>query len=290
MLSKAATRSVTCGTLATEGIITHTTSNSLLNSVRTISYSDLKIGDCCGKGAFGTCYAGKMAHMQVCIKVYRLGCEYSFPSEGHLLSLCSHENIPWIYGIVREQSKPKMLVMSWHGIDGKAFSLYRLLKDLSPGCILKLSSQTSKDIILGVISALFCLHSKNMLHNDIKCDNIIVERSFSGVKGFLVDFGKACLISNAKSYKLSAEDRLKYTKNHPQIAPDLRDGHGKQSTASDIYSFGRILKIINEAIIKLPVLGKTSSACTSYSSIDRPTTEGLHKSLFFLFSESYRDS
>ena len=45
----------------------------------------------------------------------------------------------------------------------------------------------------------------------------------------LIDFGKACLVSADKGYDLSTEDKAKYAKHHPQIAPDLRDGKCKQS-------------------------------------------------------------
>lgn len=92
----------------------------------------------------------------------------------------------------------------------------------------------------------------------------------SGLKGILIDFGKACLVSNAKQYKLSNPVKLKYIRHHPQIAPDLRDGKCKQSVQSDIYSFGRILSIVNEACLHLPVLTSLSIMCTEMWALNDP--------------------
>ena len=68
---------------------------------------------------------------------------------------------------------------------------------------------------LGLISALKYLHSKCILHNDIKSDNVVVEYTSSRAKGVLVDLGKACYVSDAKQYTLSKEERQAYAVNHP---------------------------------------------------------------------------
>jgi serine/threonine protein kinase len=199
-----------------------------------------------------------------------------------MLTLCSHENIPWIYGIVT--AKSKILVMSLHNIDGTACSLHRYIHTQHRDGIPDISSPRSKTILSGVVSAIGYIHSKQILHNDIKCDNVILESSPLGLKGILIDFGKACLVSDAKQYKLSNEDKLKYINDHPQIAPDLRDGKCKQSIQSDIYSFGRILRIVNDASLHLAFLTSLSSMCMEYVGSKRPTSDELCTSLSFLLS------
>ena len=92
--------------------------------------------------------------------------------------------------------------------------------------------------MLNVISAIRFLHNKNILHNDIKSDNIVVDEC--GPKAVLIDFGKACFIKEAVKYFLSPEEKSRYKKEHPHIAPDLRDGHCNQSKSTDIFSFGRV--------------------------------------------------
>ena len=100
----------------------------------------------------------------------------------------------------------------------------------------------------------------------------------------LIDFGKACLVLAAKAYDLSMEDKAKYAKHHPQIAPDLRDGKCKQSVYSNVYSFGRVLKIVNQEVnIHLPVLTNLGNMCTMYSNTSRSTADELFSFLSTLF-------
>lgn len=61
----------------------------------------------------------------------------------------------------------------------------------------------------------------------------------------IVDFGKACAINCGTLYRLSVKEREQYKVDHPQIAPDLRDGLCKQNEASDIYSLRRIMSRID---------------------------------------------
>ena len=48
---------------------------------------------------------------------------------------------------------------------------------------------------------------------------------------------------------LSKAEKDMYKKEHPQVAPDLRDGLVGQSEMTDIYSLGRIMKRCNSVII-----------------------------------------
>lgn len=73
---------------------------------------------------------------------------------------------------------------------------------------------------------------------------------YQSIRAVLVDFNKACFIEDAQVYKLSANERLRYAKCHPQVAPEVRDGLQKQSYASDIYAFGRVIDKVNTLILK----------------------------------------
>ena len=183
-----------------------------------------------GHGVFGNCFIGKLAHINVCVKVLKKHRERVFPTEAHILYQCCHENLPWLYGSST------------------------------------LSVPGAKSVMLGLISALKYLHSKCILHNDIKSDNVVVEYTSSRAKGVLVDLGKACYVSDAKQYTLSKEERQAYAINHPQIAPDLREGHCKQGFASDIYLTGRIMAYVNDRVLNIPVIASYSDLCTK-----RPT-------------------
>ena len=113
----------TCGTRATDGDVV-CPDQQLPDGVRQLLMSDLHLtSQCIGKGAYRKCYVANIAHLQVCAKVFRSN--DSFTNEVFMLSLCCHENLPWIYGIVVSESK--ILVMSLHAIDGMACSLHRFI-------------------------------------------------------------------------------------------------------------------------------------------------------------------
>lgn len=86
------------------------------------------------------------------------------------------------------------------------------------------------------------LHGEaNILHNDIKGDNVLITQSSSQAidckfQVVLVDFGKATKVVNAKRYKLTAFEKKEYLQKYPHIAPEVIEGETKQSIQSDIYS------------------------------------------------------
>ena len=130
------------------------------------------------------------------------------------------------------------------------------------------------------------LQSKLVLHNDIKMDNVLTESTSHGVRAILIDFNKACLSCDAKVYKLSHEEK-KYSKYHPQITPEVRNGSQRQSFASDIYSFGRILYKVNEIALTVPCVNSLSLLCLSCVSDKRPSASDLEKYLGNLFNCQY---
>lgn len=181
-----------------------------------------------------------------------------------------------------------MIVMSFHGINFKSCSIHTALsKKVKPddAFVPHFSPGQWKTILLGVISAINHLHAKQILHNDIKHDNVVVDEHRSNVRSVLVDFGKACYELKGKKYNLTESEKAMFKSKHPQIAPDLRDGHCKQTKATDIYSFGRIISSINEEKVSLPILKSLSEKCLDYRSGQRPSTTDLFISFTNLFCE-----
>lgn len=83
---------------------------------------------------------------------------------------------------------------------------------------------------------------------------------------------------------MTKEEKKEYSVNHPQIAPDLRDGHCFQSFASDVYSVGRVLSELNQLVLNIPALSSLSSKCKEYLSSSRPNTSDIFASVNFLLS------
>lgn len=51
-------------------------------------------------------------------------------------------------------------------------------------------------------------------------------------------------------YTLSESERQQFKVEHAHIAPDLRDGLVPQSVATDIYSYGRVIKQCNSVVTR----------------------------------------
>ena len=137
-----------------------------------------------------------------------------------------------------------MIVMSFHSIEGKPCILYDVLNPDEKGTHLALIDW--RKLMLDLVAALCYIHNNGILHNDIKTDNIVLDGSPSQIRCVLIDFGKSCFISQGKRYRLSESSKPYYKEHHPQIAPDLRNGHCHQSTHSDVYSVGRVLQQISK--------------------------------------------
>ena len=83
-----------------------------------------------------------------------------------------------------------------------------------------------------------------IIHRDLKSNNIVLYRRGKDLKPVIIDFGKSVQVHKAMRYKLSEDEKQQYRQIHKHIAPDLIDGMCIPSPSSDMYSFGRIFKNI----------------------------------------------
>lgn len=260
-----------------------TRAESLPATIRHIQWNELKATQSTsamvlvGEGTFARCYFMKLGAMKVCVKVFKSDDKYKalFCAEARILALLCHPNLPWLHAISDDTSKIAVM-MTYHSYEGdKSLSVYDGLKKN-----VKICTSGWQQVLLGCTSALIYLQSKDILHNDIKCDNILIESTELGtVRAVLVDFNKACPSDSARFYTLSPADKRKYIKNHPQVAPEVREGYRCQSFASDIYAFGRVMFKINDLMLTIPFLNSLSLLCLSNVIDKRPTARELHTSI-----------
>ena len=265
------------------------------SNVRQILWTDIEeacvANNSIGKGVFARCFAAHVGGMKtVCIKLLTAGDKYKslFYSESKILSEFCHYNLPWIHGLCCN-SNHVAIVMTHHPYNGRNASMHihdALYKNLDK-TMTDLNRNHWRQVLLGCSSALVYLKSKCILHNDIKSDNILIEKlppTFLEVRAVLIDFNKACLRSEAQRYTLSSKEREYYAKHYPQIAPEVRNGCETQSFSSDIYSLGRIIKKINTAILEIPCICSLAELCLSSLSSKRPSAEELKLTFSNLFS------
>ena len=105
-------------------------------------------------------------------------------------------------------------------------------------------------ICYDIVDALKHLHQKRYRHCDIKTNNVLVSKSKTG---YLIDFGKVKPILNPPAKK--------YANSYDYIAHEVLNGN-PPTPASDIYSFGMIIKAIGETTgdTTLFELGQLSSS------------------------------
>ncbi|TDH65689.1 hypothetical protein CCR75_006897 [Bremia lactucae] len=104
----------------------------------------------------------------------------------------------------------------------------------------KLSEQDAANILQQLMSALEALHQHNILHLDIKPENILFSSKEPDSKIILTDFGLARII-NGKQHPLGQDRPMAGTVGY--IAPEVISSH-VYSEAADVFGAGVILYIL----------------------------------------------
>ena len=204
--------------------------------------------ECCptpiGSGSYGDCYFGKYrGGIEVVVKRARTRDKHSdnkrvikeMVHEGQIISaLGDHEGLPLLYGMITK-TQPMALVLQFHGNNKKALTLYKAAEEkllLQCQCL---------HIFNKICTTMTYVHSKGFLHNDIKSNNVVLEERDNehGYSPIVIDFGKSKMISSYSEKTLIPRGRQKH-----YLAPEVVLS-GKESTASDVFSLGYMLKCIS---------------------------------------------
>ena len=232
-----------------------------------------------GSGRFGTCYLATFSHYQVCVKVPKqCAAKNSVIHEANIMSPFSHCNLPYLFGFCLKNNS---LVMSYHGLGNYSVSLHDVLNPSKCRSEIRGLTQLKTidwmNVLKQILEGCGYLHNNyKIIHNDIKCDNIVVTSGPTHLKAVIVDFGKACRVAEGKHYELSEAEKSQYKRHHGHIAPDLRDGLCNQSPESDIFSLGKVINVvcINFLSNNEDILG-ISNQCLKYYRSDRPSIKQI---------------
>ncbi|CAA7398974.1 unnamed protein product [Spirodela intermedia] len=190
-----------------------------------------------GSGTFGTVYHGKWRGTDVAIKRIRKSCfsgrtseqerlTKDFWREAHILSKLHHPNVVAFYGVVPDGAGGTLATVTEYMVNG---SLRHVLirKDRS------LDRRKRLMIAMDAAFGMEYLHSKNIVHFDLKCDNLLVnmrdpQRPICKVGDFgLSRIKRNTLVSGGVRGTL------------PWMAPELLNGSSNRvSEKVDVFSFG----------------------------------------------------
>ena len=220
------------------------------NGIKEISQNSVvKLQKSISSGTFGACYLAHYRGMVVAVKELKV--------RGHsereiaqqkkevvheatvMLRLGDHCGLPLLYGI---QSKviPFRIIMQFHGINNKSLTIRRTVRKIH------LSNEEWKTVVDLVGRALQFIHSKGVLHNDLKGDNILLERRENYYNPVVIDFGKSTFIGETHERKrvMSTKEQKEYMEKYPHVAPEIVSGSGFYSIASDTYSFAKLIDFL----------------------------------------------
>ncbi|XP_009793145.1 LEAF RUST 10 DISEASE-RESISTANCE LOCUS RECEPTOR-LIKE PROTEIN KINASE-like 1.2 isoform X1 [Nicotiana tabacum] len=194
-----------------------------------------------GDGGYGTVYKGKLRDGRVVAvkRLYENNCKRveQFMNEIDILTRLHHPNLVTLYGCTSRHSRELLLVYEYipngtvsdhlHGVHSK------------PG---SLSWNTRMKISIETASALAYLHASDVIHRDVKTNNILLDNNFC-VK--VADFGLSRLFPTDVTHVSTA----------PQGTPGYVDPEYHEcyqlTDKSDVYSFGVVLI---ELISSLPAV------------------------------------
>ena len=233
-------------------------STSSLNIIRPDELKEIH-SDSIGKGVYGNCFLRKFKRLGITVVEKQLTDNNTRMLYQEALSMqkFSHRCIPMLLGIQLEK-KPVSLVMQFIGQNNKSITVFKLLFDPQyEHQALDMSTKTWLCICYDITDALDHMHQRGYLHCDIKSNNVLVTEN----RGFLIDFGKVCSISQPKAKK--------YQEVYRHIAPEVLKGF-PVTPASDIYSLGRVLKEVAKKI-NSTILLQLANTATDVNSKSRPT-------------------
>ncbi|XP_047327294.1 uncharacterized protein LOC124930959 [Impatiens glandulifera] len=211
-----------------------------ISTLQIIKNEDLEELRELGSGTFGTVYHGKWRGTDVAIKRIKKSCftarsseqerlTVEFWREADILSKLHHPNVMAFYGVVQDGPGGTLATVTEYMVDGSLRHVL-LRKDRH------LDRRRKLIIAMDAAFGMEYLHSKNIVHFDLKCENLLVNlkdpsRPICKVGDFgLSKIKRNTLVSGGVRGTL------------PWMAPELLNGSSnKVSEKVDVFSFGIVL-------------------------------------------------
>ncbi|KAF9789481.1 kinase-like protein [Thelephora terrestris] len=178
-------------------------------------------------GGSGDVYEGTLNGSKVCVKRVRMyltkGPEEATKTlyqEAIMWKRLDHKNIVPLLGMTKT---PLQLISEW--IPGGNLTEY----------IIQHSNANRRDLARDIAEGLYYLHSRNVVHGDLKGPNILVDATG---RARITDFGLATVTQNVDSFRSTAGEPA----HTPRwTAPEILGGEGSHSTEADVFSFAMVM-------------------------------------------------
>ncbi|XP_058004073.1 proline-rich receptor-like protein kinase PERK3 [Hevea brasiliensis] len=189
------------------------------------------------EGGFGFVYRGELGGLQIAVKQHKSASfqgEKEFKSEVNVLSKARNENLVMLLGSCSEGSH-RLLVYEYvcNGSLDQHLSSKNFRKHDAEHSRRTLSWEKRMKIALGAAKGLQYLHKNNIIHRDMRPNNILITHDHEALLG---DFGLARTQHDNSDH--SWETRVVGTLGY--LAPEYAEC-GRVSKKTDVYSFGVVL-------------------------------------------------
>jgi tetratricopeptide (TPR) repeat protein len=159
-----------------------------------------------------------------------LNLQHRFQREVLLARQVTHPNLCPIYDIFHCEEPPNdFLFLTMKLVPGETLAA-RLRRSLP------ISTEEGMAILKQMVLGVAAMHGADIIHRDIKTNNIMLEGSGANVRVYITDFGLARAYESEAT--LSGKERLSGTPDY--MAPELFQGH-RPSQATDLFAFGVVL-------------------------------------------------
>lgn len=213
---------------------------AIARGLQSIRNDDLEEIRQLGSGTYGAVYHGKWKGSDVAIKRIKASCFAGKPSErermiadfwkeASMLSSLHHPNVVSFYGIVRDGPDGSLATVTEYMING---SLKQFLKKKDR------TIDRRKRLIIAMDAAfgMEYLHGKNIVHFDLKCENLLVNMRDP--------HRPICKIGDLGLSKVKQQTMVSggVRGTLPWMAPELLSGKSQMVTEKiDVYSFGIVM-------------------------------------------------
>ncbi|KAL3352080.1 hypothetical protein AABB24_020266 [Solanum stoloniferum] len=220
-----------------------------------------------GDGGYGTVYKGKLRDGRVVAvkRLYENNCKRveQFMNEIDILTRLHHPNLVTLYGCTSRHSRELLLVYEYipngtvadhlHGGDSRRGSP---------------SWNTRMKIAIETANALAYLHASDVIHRDVKTNNILLDNNFC-VK--VADFGLSRLFPT----------HLTHVSTAPQGTPGYVDPEYHEcyqlTDKSDVYSFGVVLIELISSLPAVDICRHRHEINLSNMAINKIQSNALHE-------------